>query len=466
MFWKDKIFKKSISNKRDVHKSCDCQKDNVGQLAWVDEFIERIKPYVFVRTEDNMLIKRPNQACKINDTAAKVLKYLLEGGTIGNVLKQAGEDKAKEIGNFMLAIKLYLEGNLDEFTLNPAVEKERFGLGFSKLPVLSELALTYKCNLKCKFCYAGCNCTSNPTGSKAEMSDDECKKIIDVIYNQARVPSISFTGGEPTLRFETLVNCIEYAKTLGMRVNLITNGTLINENKAKKLVNAGLDSVQVSIEGVTSETHDRIVQQKGAFERSIKTVEFFKALGIHVHTNTTLNKQNKQDCLLLPEFVRNELGLERFSMNLVIPTGSSIFNEGLVIKYNEVGDIIKLIQEKSKKAGVEFMWYSPVPLCMFNTITNDLGNKGCAACDGLLSVAPNGDVLPCSSYDESVGNLIEQEFLTVWNGKNAIHFRNKNFVHKLCKDCDSLAACNGGCPLYWRNIGYGELHEQFEKNII
>ena len=142
-----------------------------------------------------------------------------------------------------------------------------------------------------------------------------------------------------------------------------------------------------------------------------------------------------------------------------------VFNEGLVIKYSEVGEIITQIQTESKKQDVEFMWYSPVPLCMFNTITNDLGNKGCAACDGLLSVAPNGDLLPCSSYDEPVGNLIESDFSKVWEGKSAKYFRDKGFAHELCNTCDSLAVCNGACPLYWRNLGYQELKETLAGNI-
>jgi radical SAM protein with 4Fe4S-binding SPASM domain len=435
------------------------------KLLWVDEFIDNVKPYIFVRTEDNMLIKRPNQATKINSSAAQILKYLLDGGKIADLIKKVGEDKIPEVQNFMLALKQNLEGNLDEFSLNPAVEKERFGLGFSKLPVLSELALTYKCNLKCQFCYAGCNCTTNPAGSSKELSLAEFKQIIHTIYAEAKVPSISFTGGEPTLRPEILIGCTEYAKALGMRVNLITNGTLIDQAYAEKLLGAGLDSVQVSIEGTTATTHDTLVHHKGAFEKSINTVKIFKKLGIHVHTNTTLNKKNAEDCIHLPEFVK-ELGLDRFSMNLVIPTGSSVFNDGLVINYTDVGDIIKQIQKKSAEHGIEFMWYSPIPLCMFNTITHDLGNKGCAACDGLLSVAPNGDVLPCSSYDQAVGNLIESDFSEVWEGKDAKYFREKKFAHELCSSCDSLAACNGACPLYWRSLGYQELYKTLELKAL
>jgi len=399
----------------------------IQSLGWINEFIEKVRPYIFVRTEDNILIKRPNQATKINSTGAQILKFLLNGGTIEKLLHKTGVDKAKEIELFIIAVKNFLEGNLDEFSTNPAVEKSLFITNFSKLPILSELALTYDCNLKCKFCYAGCNCTTNPAGSRDELDFNGFKAIIKTIYEEAKVPSISFTGGEPTLRPQILSECIAYAHNLGMRTNLITNGTPINLELATKLKEAGLDSVQVSLEGVTAETHDKIVQSKGAFVKSIETVRIFKNLGIHVHTNTTLNKLNIEESAHFPEFVKNTLQLDRFSMNLIIPAGSSTFHSDLVVNYTKVGPIILKIQKQSRLHNVEFMWYSPIPMCMFNTVTNELGNKGCAACDGLISVAPNGDVLPCASYDEPVGNLQKESFQNIWQGKQAVFFRDKKF---------------------------------------
>ena len=440
------------------------KKKQIKNIDWIDEFIKNIRPYVFVRLEDNILIKQPNQATQINETAAKIMKFLLDGGSTAQLLKKTGIDKAEEIENFVFAVKKYLENKLDEYSLNPAVKKETFSLNFSKLPVLSELALTYKCNLTCRFCYAGCNCTVNPTGSNDELGIEDFKKIIDTIYKEAKVPSISFTGGEPTLRKEVLLACTEHAKNLGMRVNLITNGTLINEQYANDLKSAGLDSVQVSIEGVTHETHDKLVAHKGAYRKSINAVSLFKKQNIYVHTNTTLNQINAKESVLFPEFVKNTLGNDRFSMNLMIPTGSSVFNEGLIIKYSEVGNIVTQIQENSKKHDVEFMWYSPIPMCMFNTITNELGNKGCAACDGLISVGANGDILPCSSYDEPVGNLKKQSFSEIWNGDKAVFLRNKEYAHPICQSCDHLAVCNGACPLYWRNMGFDELEELHKVN--
>jgi len=95
---------------------------------------------------------------------------------------------------------------------------------------LSEVALTYACNIKCRFCYAGCT----KVKKNRELDKEGFKKVLDIIRYEAEVPSVSFTGGEPLLN-KNLPELIKYAsKANGMRVNLITNGTLITTQKSKR----------------------------------------------------------------------------------------------------------------------------------------------------------------------------------------------------------------------------------------
>ena len=144
-------------------------------------------------------------------------------------------------------------------------------------------------------------------------------------------------------------------------------------------------------------------------------------------------------------------------MNLMMPAGSGLLERELMIRYREAGPLVDRIRAEARRQGVEFHWYSPTPLCLFNPIARGLGNKGCAACDGLLSVAPDGDVLPCSSYPQPVGNLLRDGFRATWFGREARYFRDKAFAHPSCRACEHFAACQGGCPLYWQAMGYDEL---------
>ena len=430
----------------------------VIDLSWIDEFVSRIRPYIFVRESDNIIIKRPNQAQLVNPQGARILRALLDGKTVSELIDDVGREayKARDIQSFMLEVKRFMEGTLDELNHSDALEVRPFQMSFAKLPILSEVAITYRCNLRCKFCYAGCNCTRNPVGDDHEMTTGEVKWVLRKIYQDAEVPSVSFTGGEATLRPD-LAELVRYASDLGLRVNLITNGTRVTGDYALELASHGLDSAQVSLEGVTPETHDGITTVKHSFRRAVAAVHNLSAAGIHVHTNTTINRDNLQECRSMPRFVSTELQRDKFSMNLVIPSGTAALNRRLAVRYSELGPVLLDIIAESKRHDVEFMWYSPTPMCLFNPIVHGLGNKGCSACDGLLSVGANGDVIPCASYDESVGNILEAGVLDVWHSERAKLFRDKFLAHSQCRSCEHFQICNGACPLYWRTMGFDEL---------
>jgi radical SAM protein with 4Fe4S-binding SPASM domain len=430
----------------------------IPDLTWVDEFIASVRPYVYVREADAVIIKRPNIAQKLNPQGVRILKALLDGQSISSVLDAVGREpsRVRDIAFFLYEVKRFMEGRLDDVAHTPGVEVRPFTLGFSDLPILSEVALTYRCNLRCTFCYAGCNCTTNPVGDDREMTTDEAKEVLRRIAEDAEVPSVSFTGGEATLRPD-LVELVAHASALGMRVNLITNGTRITASSARRLVDAGLDSAQVSLEGVTADTHERVTAIAHSFAPTVAAVHHFADTGIHVHTNTTINGDNLHECVAMPRFVQEEFGLDKFSMNLIVPTGSAAVNARLVVRYSEVAPHLLAIAAEARTRGMDFMWYSSTPMCMFNPIVHGLGNKGCAACDGLLSVAANGDVLPCASYDESIGNMLVQDVVELWTSERAAAFRAKFLAHPECRECEHFHMCNGACPLYWRTMGFDEL---------
>jgi len=429
-------------------------------VAWIGEWVERVRDYVFVRAEDNVFIQRPNKAFKLNSEGVDLLKRLLDGEPLESILApQRGDLRVwRHVERFLLDVRLMLKEGLNDTYESCAVEKIPFEMEFSPLPVLSEVAVTYRCNAACTFCYAGCNCTVNPVGNDTEMTLDEIRTVLDKIRHQAKVPSVSFTGGEATLRPE-LPEMIRHARSLDMRVNLITNGMRCTPELVGRLAEAGLHSAQVSIEGTCAEVHEGITRIRGSFQSAVDAVANFQAAGLTVHTNTTITKTNAADALGMPAFVKDVLGLTTFSMNLVIPTGSAALNEELVVTYKELGPILEEILDRSSAEGVEFKWYSPTPMCIFNPILHGLGNKGCSACDGLISVGADGQVLPCASYDEPVGDLLGGNFDDVWSSERATAFRQKFLAHDVCKGCEQFHICNGACPLYWRQIGHGELLE-------
>ena len=425
--------------------------------AFATEFIASTREYVFIRPEDRLLILRPNKIHHLNRTATEMLSalYAQETPDVNAVVRQTaaryGVPEAQieaDLERLLKSLALVLQ---DREGAAPAVKRTPFGSHARELPVLSEIALTYRCQNRCTFCYA----SSPDRGQEVpEMSTEQVQGILDAIVDDARVPTVSFTGGEPTLRPD-LPELIAYAKSRRLRTNLITNGIRCGANGYVEKLAGTLDSAQVSLEAADPEIHDAIVGHPGAWRRTVQGIHNLKAAGIHVHTNTTINSLNRNHLLDLVDFLA-EMEQPYLSMNMVIRTGDAVGS--MEIGYDEIGDLVLPLKERANEQGMRFVWYSPVPLCLFNPVAHGLGSQSCSAADGLLSIAPDGSVLPCSSFEQGVGNLLHEPFDVVWNQRTAKYWRRKEFLPPGCRDCDLADLCCGACPLYWDERGdFGEI---------
>jgi len=437
--------------------------DRLQQFA--ASFVESTRDYVYIRPEDNLLILRPNRVHHLNATATAMLHtlYNQEGVDVAGLVGQMAAryrvpeiQIAQDLDRLLRSLSLILQ---DKTACAPAVRSTPLGSHPRKYPVLSEIALTYRCQNRCFFCYA-----SSPDRGRTvpEMATEQLEVVIDRIVDQARVPTVSFTGGEPTIRTD-LPELIAYAKGRGLRTNLITNGIRCGEKEyVALLAEAGLDSAQVSLEAGDAATHDAVVAHHGAFERTVRGVCNLKQAGIHTHTNTTINARNRHVLPALIDFLA-DMGQEYLSMNMVIRTGGAVGVSD--VRYDQIGDIVLPLKERAQERGMRFVWYSPVPYCLFNTAAHGLGSQGCAAADGLLSVAPDGQVLPCSSFEQGIGNLLTEDFATIWSRREARYWRDKEFLPPGCKDCDLAHLCCGACPLYWDEQGtFGEIAPYLKRS--
>jgi len=146
---------------------------------------------------------------------------------------------------------------------------------------------------------------------------------------------------------------------------------------------------------------------------------------------------------------------EYFSMNVMIPQAQSHTEKKGT---NAVGGLCEAEATSVQEKGVKLVWYSLTPYCLFNPVTHGLDSKSCACADGLLSVAPNGEILPCSSFERGIGNLLQHPFEKLWYSSQARYWREKHFIPPACHRCAMRHICCGACPLYWdAHGGFAEL---------
>lgn len=133
-----------------------------------------------------------------------------------------------------------------------------------KAPLFATVFATFRCNHDCAVCPTLETAASYRAKGRAELDAAGMRALVDEIADLGAA-AVSFTGGEPLLR-KDLEEIIAHARARRLWVHLNTNGFLLDEARARSLVAAGVDSVNLSLDGDTAALHDDLRRAKGSFE--------------------------------------------------------------------------------------------------------------------------------------------------------------------------------------------------------
>jgi len=417
------------------------------------------------------LIVNANQILQLNPTAALMAYFLLEQTSereAVRLIRQKYHVSAAQVREDLRTIR----SQLDELVRpDGACPIHELGLEtvmpFSarpSAPYRLDLALTYRCNNDCSHCYnvehpslTPSRSTLTGTGPKGgggqevrgELSTADWKLVMDRAWEMG-VPHIIFTGGEPTLR-EDLPELIAHAEQNGQITGLNTNARrLADAHYVEKLVAAGLDHVQITLESSEMEIHDQMVRSKGAFLQTVKGLKNVLASRLYVMTNTTMLRTNVQTIPATLDFLA-ELGVPTIGLNALIHSGrGATVRTGL--SESELAPVLAHARQKTEMRGQRLIWYTPTQYCAFDPMTLDLGVKGCTAALYNMCVEPDGNVLPCQSYYQPLGNLLADPWASIWNHPLAVRLRERQGLPQKCTGCTYLAECGGGCPLQFESM--------------
>jgi radical SAM protein with 4Fe4S-binding SPASM domain len=306
-----------------------------------------------------------------------------------------------------------------------------------RAPARMDLAVTYRCNLKCGKCYVG------DRRAGPELSMEEWVKIYELLW-KAGVPQIVFTGGEPALR-DDLVELVSEADEFV--TGLVTNGTKLGE-LAPALHAASLDYAQVTVESFDATVHDRITCADGSHARTAAGIEKALGAGLQVVTNTTLTRINAASFVETIKWLHG-MGVQNVACNTLICSGHGVEHR----KENGLDDAtlaetLAAARETAAALGVAFQWYSPT--CYHrgvDPVALGLGVKSCSAAAHNMTIQPDGTVLPCQSWPEPVGNILRDEWDAIWRHPACVKLRERRSLPAECRGCAYETTCGGGCPL-------------------
>ena len=184
-----------------------------------------------------------------------------------------------------------------------------------KTPRSINIDITNECNLRCKYCYH----FTGPGDVRERIPTDEWLGFFEEL-GRCAVMDVCIGGGEPFFR-EDLKELIDGVVKNRMRFSLLSNGTLITDEIASHIASTRrCDSIQVSIDGGSPETHD-LSRGKGNFHRAIAGINVLLRHQIPVAVRVTINRHNVRDLEEIAKLLLDDIGLPSFSTNSASPMG-------------------------------------------------------------------------------------------------------------------------------------------------
>ncbi len=285
----------------------------------------------------------------------------------------------------------------------------------------------WQCNQKCVFCYAA----GQAMGKTDEMTTGQWKQAIDRL-EAARVPMVTFTGGEPTQRAD-IAELVGYAKRMVTRLN--TNGVNLTRDLVERLKAAGLDSVQVTLYSHDEAVHNALV---GSLHHAdtVQGIRNAVAAGLDISINTPLCKKNA-DYLQTLEFIHS-LDVRFVTVSGLICTGMAGINHGEYdLASDELFEIVKSAKEFCNTHEMEIDFTSPGLIEAEKLDSLGMNVPMCGAALSNMAIAPDGNVVPCQSWlgaDAALGNILTDPFKRIWK-------------HPLCRQLRNMSEEQAlGCP--------------------
>jgi radical SAM protein with 4Fe4S-binding SPASM domain len=207
--------------------------------------------------------------------------------------------------------------------------------------------LTKGCNLRCIHCRASATELSSPD----DLSTSAAKAIIDQIAEVSN-PILVLSGGEPLFR-KDIFELARYGTDKGLRVALATNGTLVTKQVARKIFDAGVKRVAISLDGADAITHDTFRGIPGAFDAAIIGFRNLKDLGMSVQINTTIARHNAHQ---LPDVLAlaKSIGADALHTFLLVPVGCGVdIASEQMVPPEEYEKMLNWFYDQSLTGGIE-----------------------------------------------------------------------------------------------------------------
>ena len=337
---------------------------------------------------EGILILNAKTVLHLNQTAAEYAYHLVKGTTEEEMIKSVAERYEVEEVQIKKDYQVFI-ARIDTLVHSPDVDPVTY-FNFERVaPYSKDLLAPYR--LDCALTYRVPEKTSAKVAPqervKRELTTDEWKTILAKAW-EAGIPQVVFTGGEPTLRPD-LAELIQEAEKLGLVSGLLTDGLrFANKSYLQAILKSGLDHTMLLL--------------NPSDKTSWKALQAALAEDLFITVHLTITKENVKDIQSL---------LSKLSKAGVKSLSLSVDNVNLKPE-------LKHVQQEASNRGMSLVWDIPVPYADCHPIALEMLDESEKLAEGAgkawLYVEPDGDVLPAQGINQVLGNLLTDEWESIW----------------------------------------------------
>ena len=312
------------------------------------------------------------------------------------------------------------------------------------------LEITRKCNLNCLHCGSDCKADANA----AELTTDSWLKIIDYISENFS-PELVFviTGGEPTVH-KDLLKIVKNIQKNNRRWGMVTNGMNMTKDRMDKLIDAGLYSITLSLDGL-EKSHNKLRNHPKAFEKVLNALS--------IVGNSTVNFKDAVTCVYPDNLyeldkiaeILIEKKITTWRLFRIFESGRAYNNPITQMTFEQTQIMLEWIKNNKKKyekrgLNLNLSCEGWLPFDYDKQLRDN--PFFCRSGVNMASVLCDGNITGCSNNDESfyVGNVLRDSFSYVWENKFS-DFRERNWINNtICKQCEHVKDCQGGSIHLWK----------------
>lgn len=297
--------------------------------------------------------------------------------------------------------------------------------------------LNETCNLKCLHCYQEKEKEGSLEFSKLKHIYEQYKELLKKLNYQGH---INLTGGEPLCNpyFYQVLEMIQKDSDF-ISFSILSNGTLITEETAKKIGKYHPKYVQVSLEG--GKKINDFIRGKGTYKKIAEGIKNLKKEHIFVSLSFTATKVNYKEFPKVVKYAK-KYHVDNVWSDRYIPLGDGE-DKNLALNKNQTREYFERMKKEQEKLKKSDSTTISMKRALQFQMTNDFA-YGCTAGDTLLTVMANGDLVPCRRMPIVLGNLLNDSMISLYEQNPILKQLREKKIPDDCKHCEHSNTCRGG----------------------